>query len=89
MMMTTLVLVSLRVPCRSTCGPPTHRLLDGSAICVLKKTSCASPAIRHRPYDEHLSPVPGAWSATGVARCSDEGHTVSKVPAFTLGGYCT
>lgn len=53
MMMMTLVLVSFRVPCSSTWGPPTHSLLVGSAICVLKNTSCTC-----MPSYQALSPVP-------------------------------
>ena len=53
MMTMTLVLVSLRVPCSSAWGPPSHLLLVGSAICVLKNTSCTCT-----PHCQAIPPVP-------------------------------
>ena len=53
MMTMMLVLVLFRVPCNSTWGPPTHSLLVGSAICVLKNISCTC-----MPSCQGNSPIP-------------------------------
>ena len=63
MMTMTLVLVSFRLPCSSTGGPPTHLLLVDSAIRVLKKTSCTCmPSYQALPPAPQGAPQNKPWA---------------------------
>ena len=55
----TSVTLPLRVPCRSTCGPPSHLPLAESASWVLKKTSCKTTPSHQRSILIYPRVLPG------------------------------
>lgn len=84
----TSVTLPLRVPCSSTCGPPSHLPLPESASWVLKNTSCAKPSCQTLlPMDIDTSGVslrPG-WAMANAFLLLHGCHSVLTKNVLRLG----